>query len=183
MKKLLTILMTLLLIFSMAAAYAAEPMYVEITAVDYQTGKAVSKTYVENELFTLAVDIEIPRFADLSNMELIVSADGVEIEEPAIELATGRYFITGIVTDQPASICVKIKDMAFEYADTAEEMYHAMQTDRSVSDCFKFYSASTSNGNLAIPKTGDYTVTGIVMLALCLLAIPCLYQTAKRAKR
>lgn len=182
MKKLLTILMTLLLIFSMTTAYASEPMYVEITAVDYQTGKTVSKTYVENELFTLAVDIEIPRFADLSNMELVITTDGVEIEEPEIELVTGRYFIAGVVAEQPASICVKIKDTAFENAETAEDMYHAMQTDRSVSDCYKFYSAQDAP-NLAIPKTGDYAVSGIVMLALCLLAILCLYQTAKRAKR
>lgn len=35
----------------------------------------------------------------------------------------------------------------------------------------------------AIPKTGDYTVTGIVMLGLILLAAVMLYQTAKRAKR
>lgn len=183
MKKLLTILMTLLLIFSMTAAYASEPMYVEITAVDYQTGKVVSKTYVENELFTLAVDIEIPRFADLSNMELVVSTDGVEIEEPEIELATGRYFITGVVAEQPASICVKIKDMAFEYADTAEEMYHAMQTDRSVSDCYKFYTAQAAEQNLYIPKTGSPSVTAVIVLALMLLIFVIFYDTVKRAKR
>lgn len=35
----------------------------------------------------------------------------------------------------------------------------------------------------AIPKTGDYTVTGIIILALVALAAVSLWQTAKRARR
>ncbi len=35
----------------------------------------------------------------------------------------------------------------------------------------------------AIPKTGDYTVTGIIILALVALAALCLWNTAKRARR
>ena len=46
-------------------AYAADPVTLDITALDYQTGKAVSKTYVNNELFLLKVDLDIPRFFDL----------------------------------------------------------------------------------------------------------------------
>ena len=41
------------------------PRNSDITALDYQTGKVVSKTYVNNELFLLKVDLGIPRFFDL----------------------------------------------------------------------------------------------------------------------
>ena len=42
MRKYLAILMAVLLICSMTVAFAAEPITVDIQAVDYQTGKAVS---------------------------------------------------------------------------------------------------------------------------------------------
>ena len=132
MKKTLATIMTLLLIFSMTVAFAAEPITVDIQAVDVQTGKAVSKTYVENELFKLRVDLNVPRFADIENLELVIECDGVEIEEPTMTLTTGRYYIEGIVLTQPAAICVKIKDVALDNAETAEEMYEAMQKDRTV---------------------------------------------------
>lgn len=184
MKKLFSILMTVMLIFCMTPALASEAITVDIQAVDYQTGKVVSKTYVENELFTLRVDIGIPRFADLSNMELIVEVDGVEIEEPNIELINGRYYINGIVVSQPAAICVKVKDVDVDNASTAEELYEAMKSDRTVSDCYYFYAAQKTESNLVIPKTGDMTVTtGIIALVLIVLASVCLFQTAKRAKR
>ena len=182
MKKTLATIMTLLLIFSMTVAFAAEPITVDIQAVDYQTGKAVSKSYVENELFRLRVDIDVPRFTDLDNLELVIECDGVEIEEPTMTLATGRYYLEGIVLTQPAAICVKIKDVALDNADTAEDLYYAMQTNRSVSASYNFNTA-TYNNEMYIPKTGDYTVTGIVILALVALAAVMLFQTAKRARR
>ena len=76
MKKLTCILAAILLLCLCTVAYAADPMTVDITALDYQTGKAVSKTYVPNELFKLKVDIGIPRFFDLTDMELIIELDG-----------------------------------------------------------------------------------------------------------
>lgn len=183
MKKTLAILMTLLLICSMTVAFAAEEkITIDIQAVDYQTGKAVSKTYHENELFKLRVDLEVPRFADLENMELIIECDGVEVEDPLMELTTGRYYIEGIVQAQPAAICVKAKDTSYENAYTAEDLYYAMKMDRTVSDCYYFYSAQQS-ASLNIPKTGDYTVTGVIILAAAAIATTCLFCAAKRARR
>ena len=184
MKKFIAILMTLLLMCSMTVAFAAEPITMDIQAVDVQTGKAVSKSYVENELFKLRVDLNVPRFADLDNLELIIECDGVEVEEPTMTLATGRYYLEGIVLTQPAAICVKIKDVALDNAETAEEMYEAMQADRTVSKCYYFNAAQpTVNNNLYIPKTGDYTVTGFIILGLAALAALSLWSTAKRARR
>ena len=65
MKKLVCTFVALLLLCLCIVAYAADPVTLDITALDYQTGKAVSKTYVNNELFLLKVDLGIPRFFDL----------------------------------------------------------------------------------------------------------------------
>ena len=74
--------------------------------------------------------------------------------------------------------------MALDNAETAEEMYEAMQADRTVSKCYYFNSAQpTVNNNIYIPKTGDYTVTGFIILGLATLAALSLWSTAKRAKR
>ena len=184
MKRIFSLILCILLICSMTVAFAAEPITVDIQAVDVQTGKAVSKSYVENELFRLRVDLNVPRFADLDNLELIIECDGVEVEEPIMTLATGRYYLEGIVLTQPAAICVKIKDVALDNAETAEEMYEAMQADRTVSKCYYFNAAQpTVNNNIYIPKTGDYTVTGFIILGLAALAALSLWSTAKRAKR
>ena len=184
MKRIFSLILCILLICSMTVAFAAEPITVDIQAVDVQTGKAVSKSYVENELFKLRVDLNVPRFADIENLELIIECDGVEIEEPIMTLATGRYYLEGIVLTQPAAICVKVKDVALDNAETAEEMYEAMQADRTVSKCYYFNAAQpTVNNNLYIPKTGDYTVTGFIILGLAALAALSLWSTAKRARR
>ena len=184
MKRIFSLILCTLLICSMTVAFAAEPITVDIQAVDVQTGKAVSKSYVENELFKLRVDLNVPRFADIENLDLIIECDGVEIEEPIMTLTTGRYYIEGVVMEQPAAICVKIKDVALDNAETAEEMYEAMQADRTVSKCYYFNSAQpTVNNNLYIPKTGDYTVTGFIILGLAALAALSLWSTAKRARR
>lgn len=184
MKRIFFLILCILLICSMTVAFAAEPITVDIQAVDVQTGKAVSKSYVENELFKLRVDLTVPRFMDMENLELVIECDGVEIEEPIMTLTTGRYYIEGIVLTQPAAICVKIKDVALDNAETAEEMYEAIQADRTVTKCYYFNSAQpTVNNNLYIPKTGDYTVTGFIILGLAALAALSLWSTAKRARR
>ena len=185
MKKFIAILISVLLLCGMTTAMAAdEKVTVAIQPVDYQTGQAVNKSYVENELFRLRVDVDVPRFMDLTDLEMVVECDGVEIEEPIMTLTTGRYYIEGIVLTQPAAICVKIKDVALDNAETAEEMYEAMQADRTVSKCYYFNAAQpTVNNNLYIPKTGDYTVTSIVILGLAALAALSLWSTAKRARR
>lgn len=163
MKKLFCILAAILLLCLCTVAYAADPMTVDIAALDYQTDKVVSKTYVPNELFKLKVDIGIPRFYDLTDMELIVELDGVKLDENNLQLADGTYNITGIVIDQPAALRVTIKDMAYNNAETAEELYNAMQKNRTVSKTYYFNAAQPAEQPIAknpvvIPKTGDAPV-------------------------
>ena len=160
MKKLTCTFIALLLLCLCTVAYAADPLTLDITALDYQTDKVVSKTYVPNELFKLKVDVGIPRFADLQNMELIVELDGVKIDQTDLKLEDGTYYITGIVIDQPAALRVAIKDMAYNNAETAEELYNAMQKDRTVNKTYYFNIAQAAEQPIAknpivIPKTGD----------------------------
>ena len=160
MKKLTCTFVALLLLCLCTVAYAADPMTLDITALDYQTGKAVSKTYVNNELFLLKVDLGIPRFFDLTDMELIIELDGVKLDTNDLRLEAGTYYLSGIVTDQPAALRITVKDMAYENATTAEELYNAMQKNRTVSKTYYFNAAQPAEQPIAknpvvIPKTGD----------------------------
>lgn len=159
MKKKIAILLALLLLCFCTAAYAADPVTLDITALDYQTGKAVSKTYVNNELFSLKVDLGIPRFYDLTDMELIIELDGVKLDANDLRLEAGTYYLSGIVTDQPAALRITVKDKAYDNATTAEELYNAMQKNRTVSKTYYFNSAQPAEQPIAknpvvIPKTG-----------------------------
>ena len=160
MKKLTCILAVMLMLCLSTVAYAADPLTVDITALDYQTGKAVSKTYVPNELFKLKVDLGIPRFFDLTDMELIVELDGVKLDTNDLRLEAGTYYLSGIVTDQPAALRITVKDKAYDNATTAEELYNAMQKNRTVSKTYYFNTAQPAEQPIAknpivIPKTGD----------------------------
>ena len=160
MKKLTCILAVMLMLCLCTVAYAADPVTLDITALDYQTGKAVSKTYVNNELFLLKVDIGIPRFFDLTDTELIVELDGVKLDTNDLRLEAGTYYLSGIVTDQPAALRITVKDKAYDNATTAEELYNAMQKNRTVSKTYYFNAAQPAEQPIAknpvvIPKTGD----------------------------
>ena len=160
MKKLTCILAVMLMLCLCTVAYAADPVTLDITALDYQTGKAVSKTYVNNELFLLKVDLGIPRFFDLTDMELIIELDGVKLDANDLRLEAGTYYLSGIVTDQPAALRITVKDKAYDNATTAEELYNAMQKNRTVSKTYYFNAAQPAEQPIAknpvvIPKTGD----------------------------
>ena len=96
-------------------------------------------------------------------MEIIVELDGVKLDENNLQLAEGTYNITGIVIDQPAALRVTIKDMAYNNAETAAELYNALQQDRTVSKTYYFNAAQPAEQPIAknpvvIPKTGDISV-------------------------
>ena len=178
MKKLTCILAVMLMLCLCTIAYAADPVTLDITALDYQTGKAVSKTYVNNELFLLKVDIGIPRFFDLTDMELIIDLDGVELDTNDLRLEAGTYYLSGIVTDQPAALRITVKDKAYDNATTAEELYNALQQDRTVSKTYYFNAAQPAEQPIAknpvvIPKTlfSDTTAFAFITSARMLVAV------------
>lgn len=168
MRKIIPIITALCLLLCFGAAHAADPITIRITPLDYQTGKAVQKTsYVENELFSLRVDVDVPRFADTYDMEMLIEVDGVDLDFCDVDLATGTYHISGVVIDQPAAITVKAKDMAYDNAVSAEDLYNALHSNRTVSATYRFYPAGvTENEYIYIPKTGSASAA---VPALCAL--------------
>lgn len=176
MKKLTCIIMAVLLLSLCAIAYAAEPLALDITALDYQTGRAVSKTYVPNELFKLKVDIGIPRFYDLTDMELVVELDGVELDKHDLALVDGVFYLTGIVKDQPAALRITVKDKAYANAETAEDLWKAQQQDRTVSKTYYFNIAQQDTTTpVRVPKTGAQSALGcaasIALMSVCLVTV------------
>ena len=65
MKKTTALFLALSLLLLVSGAFAANPIAVGITAIDYQTGAVIGpKNYSVNELFTVRVTVSIPRFTD-----------------------------------------------------------------------------------------------------------------------
>ena len=173
MKKFVTLIVTLSLLLCMSVAYAAEPVALSVFPVDYQDHSlAVSKAYVDNERFALAVSIDLPPFYDTANLCLKLEHQGVELDEGyTLALADGQYILTGTVTNAAnAAIRVTVQDQALEAAVTAQELYAAMQGDRTVSATFTFGARSAAlryeDEVMAIPKTGDVPSLGMAALAL-----------------
>ena len=174
MKKFVSLIVTLSLLLCMSVAYAAEPVALSLSAVDYQEHSLpVNKTYVDNERFALAVSIDLPPFYDTANLALKLEYQGVELDDGyQLALAEGVYILAGTVTNaKSAAVRVTIQDQALEAAVTAEELYAAMQNDRTVSATFSFAAkkatvAADHDDFVDIPKTGDASALGMAAIAL-----------------
>lgn len=87
MKKTTALFLALSLLLLVSGAFAANPIAVGITAIDYQTGAVIGpKNYSVNELFTVRVTVSIPRFTDTSNLTVKLRTDGLTLFEPQIDL-------------------------------------------------------------------------------------------------
>ena len=171
----------------MSTAFAADPITVSLAAVDYRDPSVpVTKSYVDNERFAVAVAIDLPPFCDTTNLALKLEYQGVELDEGfTLCLAEGRYILTGTVTNAVnAAIRVTVQDTALEAAETAEDLYNAMQADRTVSATFSFKAKSAAvsyeQDAMAIPKTGDAPAIGLA--ALPLMGMAGILLTGKRRK-
>jgi len=161
MRKILSIILALALLCAMGAALAAESISISVTPLDYHTGRAISKpAYHPDQVFRLRVGVSVPRFWDKTPLNLKWIVNGIDIEEPE-KGADGYYYIEGIVLDTPASLTVRVEDTSFEAAQTAEEMYNAMQHDRTTDYTYYFTgSAAQHDYEVVIPKTGDMSIIG-----------------------
>ena len=112
MKKTTALFLALSLLLLVSGAFAANPIAVGITAIDYQTGAVIGpKNYSVNELFTVRVTVSIPRFTDTSNLTVKLRTDGLTMFEPQIDLRSGEYYLSGVITRQPASLTVEIREI------------------------------------------------------------------------
>ena len=167
MKKTTALFLALSLLLLASGAFAANPITVGITAIDYQTGAVIGpKNYSVNELFTVT-----------SNLTVKLRTDGLTLFEPQIDLRSGEYYLSGVITRQPASLTVEIRDHSFDNANTAEELYNAIQFDRSTAATYKFSVAQTSTTTNTttivkqLPKTGGPSALGSSILLLVCAAL------------
>lgn len=163
MKRIIAVLTAVVLLLCAEAALAMDKPSIVITPLDYQTGRVIAaKEYNEGENFCLRVDVNIPRFADTSNMDKKVEHPGITLYQDTVEMRTGTYYITGMVGQQPASVSVYFKDYSYDRAQTAEQLYLAQQQDKTVCATFRFTACTQAaqvvqqaHGTLQLPKTGD----------------------------
>lgn len=163
MKRIIAVLTAVVLLLCAEAALAMDKPSIVITPLDYQTGRVIAaKEYNEGENFCLRVDVNIPRFADTSNMDKKVEHPGITLYQDTVEMRTGTYYITGMVGQQPASVSVYFKDYSYDRAQTAEQLYLAQQQDKTVCATFRFTAGTQAaqvvqqaHGTLQLPKTGD----------------------------
>lgn len=163
MKRIIAVLTAVVLLLCAEAALAMDKPSIVITPLDYQTGRVIAaKEYNEGENFCLRVDVNIPRFADTSNMDKKVEHPGITLYQDTVEMRTGTYYITGMVGQQPASVSVYFKDYSYDRAQTAEQLFLAQQQDKTVCATFRFTAGTQAaqvvqqaHGTLQLPKTGD----------------------------
>lgn len=163
MKRIIAVLTAVVLLLCAEAALAMDKPSIVITPLDYQTGRVIAaKEYNEGENFCLRVDVNIPRFADTSNMDKKVEHPGITLYQDTVEMRTGTYYITGMVGQQPASVSVYFKDYSYDRAQTSEQLYLAQQQDKTVCATFRFTAGTQAaqvvqqaHGTRQLPKTGD----------------------------
>ena len=160
-----------------------------VQPVDYVSAlagiaKPVSKTYAANERYAVAVTVQVPQYYDVTNLQIIGEPTNCTIETGEIKLETGTYIVTGTVLAPGASIKITFRDNAIYTASTAEQLYQALQNDRTISAAAALGQTYTQESTeqpyiSGIPQTGDRAgVAGLVLI----VAAACVLMLRKRVK-
>ncbi len=186
MKKFLPLLLAALILLAAlpAAALDLGKLTLTVQPVDYVSAlagiaKPVSKTYAANERYAVAVTVDVPQYYDMSNMRIVVEPANCTVETGDIQMATGTYLVTGTVLAPGASVKVTFQDNAIYTATTAEQLYQALQNDRTISAAASLGQTYTQESPdqpyiSGIPQTGDREgVAGLVLIvaAGCVLLL------------
>ena len=176
MRKLLFLAVALVMLIALpVSALDLGKLTMTVQPVDYVSAlagiaKPVSKTYAANERYAVAVTVNVPQYYDVTNLQIIGEPTNCTIETGEIKLETGTYLVTGTVLAPGASLTVTFRDEALYTASTAEQLYQALQNDRTVSAAAALGQTYTQespeqpyiNG---IPQTGDRAgVAGLVLI-------------------
>lgn len=146
-----------------------------VQPVDYVSAlagiaKPVSKTYAANERYAVAVTVNVPQYYDVTNLQIIGEPTNCTIETGEIKLETGTYIVTGTVLAPGASIKITFRDNAIYTASSAQDLYQALQNDRTVSAAATLGQTYTQESPdqpyiSGIPQTGDRAgVAGLVLI-------------------
>ena len=186
MRKILLLILSLALLALPVCVSALElpvgKIAIKAQPIDYVSAlagiaKPVVKTYAENERYALLVTLDVPAYLPLDGLEMKVTANGCTVEDAGnLSLASGSYIIHGTVLVPGATVCVSVKDHALEQAQNAEQLWAAVNSDRSVSLTAVLGSAKVEQPSkdisIEIPKTGDRSVVG-AGIGACALALLC----------
>lgn len=185
MRKLLFLAVALAILIALpVSALDLGKLTLTVQPVDYVSAlagiaKPVSKTYAANERYAVAVTVDVPQYYDMSHMRIVVEPANCTVETGDIQLATGTYLVTGTVLSPGASLTVTFRDEALYTASSAQDLYQALQNDRTVSAAAALGQTYTQESPdqpyiSGIPQTGDRAgVAGLVLIvaAACVLLI------------
>lgn len=185
MRKLLFLAVALVMLIALpVSALDLGKLTLTVQPVDYVSAlagiaKPVSKTYAANERYAVAVTVNVPQYYDVTNLQIIGEPTNCTIETGEIKLETGTYIVTGTVLAPGASVKVTFRDNAIYTATTADQLYQALQNDRTVSAAAALGQTYTQESTeqpyiSGIPQTGDRAgLAGLVLIvaAACVLAI------------
>lgn len=176
MRKLLFLAVALVMLIALpVSALDLGKLTLTVQPVDYVSAlagiaKPVSKTYAANERYAVAVTVQVPQYYDVTNLQIIGEPTNCTIETGEIKLETGTYIVTGTVLAPGASIKITFRDNAIYTATTAEQLYQAMQNDRTISAAAALGQTYTQESTeqpyiSGIPQTGDRAgVAGLVLI-------------------
>ena len=185
MRKILFLAVALVMLIALpVSALDLGKLTVTVQPVDYVSAlagiaKPVSKTYSANERYAVAVTVSVPQYYDMTNMQVVVEPANCTVETGDIQLATGTYLVTGTVLAPGASLTVTFRDNALYTASSAQDLYQALQNDRTISAAAALGQTYTQESTEqpyinGIPQTGDREgVAGLVLIvaAACVLLI------------
>lgn len=190
MRKLLFLIVALAMLIAFpVSALDLGKLTLTVQPVDYVSAlagiaKPVSKTYAANERYAVAVTVQVPQYYDVTNLQIIGEPTNCTIETGEIKLETGTYIVTGTVLAPGASIKITFQDNAIYTASTAEQLYQALQNDRTVSAAAALGQTYTQESPdqpyvSGIPQTGDRAgMAGLVLI----VAAACVLMLRKRVK-
>lgn len=185
MRKILFLAVALIMLIALpVSALDLGKLTLTVQPVDYVSAlagiaKPVSKTYSANERYAVAVTVSVPQYYDMTNMQVVVEPANCTVETGDIQLATGTYLVTGTVLAPGASLTVTFRDNALYTASSAQDLYQALQNDRTISAAAALGQTYTQESTEqpyinGIPQTGDREgVAGLVLIvaAACVLLI------------
>lgn len=185
MRKIIYLVMACIMLMALpASALDMGKLTLSVQPVDYVSALAgiarpVSKAYAANERYAVAVTVNVPQYYDMSNMRIVVEPANCTVETGEIQLATGTYLVTGTVLAPGASLTVTFRDEALYTASSAQDLYQALQNDRTISAAATLGQTYTQESTEqpyinGIPQTGDRAgLAGLVLIvaAACVLAI------------
>lgn len=185
MRKILFLAVALVMLIALpVSALDLGKLTLTVQPVDYVSAlagiaKPVSKTYAANERYAVAVTVQVPQYYDVTNLQILVEPANCTVETGDIQLSTGTYLVTGTVLAPGASLTVTFRDEALYTASSAQDLYQALQNDRTISAAAALGQTYTQESTeqpyiSGIPQTGDRAgVAGLVLIvaAGCVLAI------------